>query len=239
MHCPQWPNTGRYICQIAASLCTAQRNLCQNIIMYHLVLYVDITIRIIRINCWRLITNQENIFSLCLSAASHVPGFQLSDVATSLLIITHSKKGQAKGKKQTYIRSTHIQMFSFRTKRLTSSTSPQMLLRNWSLCSRQTKYPCSSPSPDWFRPWASKVTWQVSMKCSPWWRASARPSTCPAWCLSTTRHWRTSKSKLSQRLGLHVVVLIDSYFSSRGIRGILLFLTAVTPDRLIFLHTKT
>ncbi|KAF1375540.1 hypothetical protein PFLUV_G00221260 [Perca fluviatilis] len=29
-------------------------------------------------------------------AASHVPGFQLSDIATNLLIITHSKKGQAK-----------------------------------------------------------------------------------------------------------------------------------------------
>lgn len=29
-------------------------------------------------------------------AASHVPGFQLSDIASSLLIITHSKKGQTK-----------------------------------------------------------------------------------------------------------------------------------------------
>ncbi|XP_078128811.1 leucine-rich PPR motif-containing protein, mitochondrial [Sander vitreus] len=29
-------------------------------------------------------------------AASHVPGFQLSDIATNLLIVSHSKKGQAK-----------------------------------------------------------------------------------------------------------------------------------------------
>lgn len=58
-----------------------------------------------------MITNYEDIFSFCLSATSHVPGFQLSDIATSLLIITHSKKDQAKGKKRTCTVNTDVCSF--------------------------------------------------------------------------------------------------------------------------------
>lgn len=100
--------------------------------------------------------------------------------------------------------TAHIHTSSFHINKLTSTTSPQMLWRNWSLCCRRTKFPCSSPSPDWFRPLGSRGTWQVSMRCSCWWRASAPPSICPAWCLPTTRPWHTSRSKSSQPLGRHL-----------------------------------
>lgn len=97
------------------------------------------------------------------------------------------------------VRNRHVQSTQrralFGTDRPISSTSPQMLLRNWSLCCRRIMFPHRSPSPDWFRPWLGKVTWQASVKCSRWWRVSARPSTCPACCLSTTRPWHTSESK--------------------------------------------
>uniref|UniRef100_A0A7N8X812 Leucine rich pentatricopeptide repeat containing n=1 Tax=Mastacembelus armatus TaxID=205130 RepID=A0A7N8X812_9TELE len=43
-----------------------------------------------------VIPNHGIFFSVCLSAVSHVPSFQLTDIANNLLIITHSKKGQTK-----------------------------------------------------------------------------------------------------------------------------------------------
>lgn len=42
------------------------------------------------------------------SAETRVPGFKLTDIASSLLIITQSKKGQVKGKKWTCMLNTNI-----------------------------------------------------------------------------------------------------------------------------------
>ena len=44
---------------------------------------------------------QTKKISVSLSAASQVRGFQLSNIATSMFIITHCKKGEAAGKTQT------------------------------------------------------------------------------------------------------------------------------------------
>ena len=136
------------------------------------------------------------LVSVFLSAVSRVPGFQLSNIATSLLIITHSKKGQAKGKEQTPKVNTHLHPSVLH--KLTTCPPPQTLSRHSSPCCRQTTCPRSSPSPDWFRPWGAMATWQASRKWSHWWRASAQPSTCPAWCLSTTRPWDTSISETAK-----------------------------------------
>lgn len=74
---------------------------------------------------------------------------------------------------------------------------PQMLLRIWSACCRRNTFPRSSPSPNWFRLWAARGVWPASMRWRRWLRASATALACPAWCLSTTKLWHTSRSKIA------------------------------------------
>lgn len=136
--------------------------------------------------------------SLCLSAATRIPGFQLSESATNLLIITHSKRGQVKGKKHTHIH-THapfppLSCHSFHT----PSSHPQTALQLSSRCYKWTRCPCHLPSPNWCRPSVATAMWRAFRRWSHKWRASARPSTSPACCLSTTWPWHTSRSKASK-----------------------------------------
>lgn len=93
---------------------------------------------------------------------------------------------------------THTYIVISYTHTLTSCIPPQTRLRNWSPCYRRTGCPRSLPSPDWFRPWVAMAMWVGSRWWSHWWRISAWPSTCPAWCSSTTRPWHTSRSKTAE-----------------------------------------